>query len=502
MSLKLLTVPLPEVRTDALVLLLPENADVAPFATVDRLTQGQLAAVLEDGRFKGKAEETLVLHAPGSNVKRIVLSGLGKAEEITAERLRRAAGRGATTARDTGARQVTIALPAPQDWHPKKPLDAETMAQSIGEGALLALYQMNAYRTQDREEIKSVEDLTMLPPVDVDLAPYRRGLATAKILGEAVAMARDLILHPGNVMTPERLAQEAQDMGKRVGLEVQVFDKAELEKRGFGCLLGINQGSVLPPRFILLEWKGADEAPIAIVGKGITFDTGGIGIKPGAGMEKMKYDMAGGASTLAILRAVAELELSRHVVGLIPATENMPSATAIKPGDVVKSYAGLTVEVNDTDAEGRVVLSDALAYAVKDLKAQAIIDMATLTGAVGVALGRSVMGVMGNDEALIHRVIQAGEHTGERGWHLPIVDEYEEAWKSDIADLKNYGNRFGDAINAAGFLRNFVGDTPWVHLDIAGIGWSDKDKPYSPKGPTGAPIRAVVDVLRTWQPVG
>jgi leucyl aminopeptidase len=243
------------------------------------------------------------------------------------------------------------------------------------------------------------------------------------------------------------------------------------------------------------------EAPIAVIGKGITFDTGGISIKPGEGMEKMKYDMAGGAATIGIMRAIAKLGVKRNVVGLVPATDNMPSGTAIKPGDILKSYSGQTVEVLNTDAEGRLVLMDAIAYAVKDLKAQAIIDMATLTGACVIALGMEAIAVLGNNQALVDKVLASGDKTGDRGWQLPLWKEYNELLKSDIADMKNIGGREAGTITAACFLQRFTDNTPWVHLDIAGTAWTEREKPYRPKGPTGVPVRMVVDVLRNWEPV-
>jgi leucyl aminopeptidase len=277
-----------------------------------------------------------------------------------------------------------------------------------------------------------------------------------------------------------------------------------MTEKKFGGVLGVNQGSVEEPRFIVMEWNGgkAGEAPIAIIGKGITFDTGGISIKPGEGMDKMKYDMAGGAAAIGILRSVAALKLPINVVGLVPATDNMPSGSAIKPGDILTSYSGQTVEVLNTDAEGRLILMDALTYAVKDLKAKAMFDMATLTGACVIALGTEAIGVLGNNQELVDRFLMAGDKTGDRGWQMPMWKEYNELLRSDIADMKNIGGREAGTITAACFLGRFAGETPWVHLDIAGTAWTEKEKPYRPKGATGIPVRAIVEVLRTWEDLG
>ncbi|MFP5502657.1 MAG: leucyl aminopeptidase [Candidatus Sericytochromatia bacterium] len=486
---------LADLATEALVVGLFENTQslqgVAQEA--DAATGGLIAAVLKAGDFKGKANQTLVLFAPGASFKRVVLVGLGKPDGQTLEKVRQAAGKGTTAAREAGAKQVAVAMIGLEAF------DAASAAQATAEGALLSQYQMNDYRTKDREEIKSVEAITFYHPEEQK--GFAEGVAVARELHAAITLTRDLVVAPGNVVTPTRMAEEAEKMGKEVGLKVTVLNKPELEKLGFGGLLGVNRGSVEPPKFIIMEWNGgkAGEAPVAVIGKGITFDTGGISIKPSEGMEKMKYDMGGGGATIGIMRAVAALKLPLNVVGLVPATDNMPSGSAIKPGDILKSYGGQTVEVLNTDAEGRLVLMDAIAYAVKDLKAQAIVDMATLTGACVIALGTEAVGVLGNHQELIDQLLAAGEKTGDRGWQLPLWKEYNELLRSDIADMKNIGGREAGTITAACFLSRFAGDTPWVHLDVAGTAWTEKDKPYRPKGPTGTPVRMVVEVLQNWK---
>jgi leucyl aminopeptidase len=361
----------------------------------------------------------------------------------------------------------------------------------VGEGLLLSQFQFNDYRTKDLDEVKALKSVQVL-----GTASAQQGLETAQVLAEVIATARRWILHPGHNLTPADLAAEAKREAEALGLKVTILDKAQLQAQGFNTLLAVGQGSVHEPRLIRIDYRaGGDEAPVAVVGKGITFDTGGLQIKPGPGMEKMKYDMAGGAAAIAIVLACAKLGLKRNVTAIVPAAENMPSGTAIKPSDIVTSYAGLTIEINDTDAEGRLVLADALGYAAKELKPSWIVDMATLTGSVGVALGKKTFGVMGTDQALVDQYRTIAEHAGERCWQLPLLEEYEENIQSDLADLKNYGGRWGDTVNAATFLKHFVGDVPYLHLDIAGAGWSDVERGYRPKGPTGTPVRSVVALI-------
>ncbi|MFP5504016.1 MAG: leucyl aminopeptidase, partial [Candidatus Sericytochromatia bacterium] len=467
----------------------------------DEASGGLLGQLLASGDFKGQSMETAVVYAAGEPLKRYVLVGLGQAGSVTPEAVRNAAGKAVTTLRELGVNALALALPEPAEvgFKAGAALDGRELAQAVAEGALLSLYQFNEYKTGEHDEIKVVDDITVLA-TDGDAA--EAGIQTARVLAEAIALTRTLSLQPGDVITPEAFAAEARAAGEAAGFSVTALDEAALAEAGMNGILLVGQGSDQPPRLIVMEYQGGKpgEAPIAVVGKGVTFDTGGIGIKPGPGMEKMKYDMAGGAATLGIMVAAARLKLPVNLVGLIPAVENMPSEKAARPGDVVTMYNGLTLEFNDTDAEGRVVLADALAYAVKEKRAKAIVDMATLTGSVAVALGRLTAGVMSNDDALVGRMVACGEKTGERVWRLPIDEEHcSECMKSEIADLRNYGGRYGDAINAAWFLKNFVGETPWAHLDVAGTAWIDADKGYRPKGPTGMPVRLVTELLRSWE---
>ena len=319
------------------------------------------------------------------------------------------------------------------------------------------------------------------------------------MIAEAVSLARDLGNSPGNDINPSYLAATAQTLAETTSLSCQLLEQAEMEELNMGCLLGVAQGSAQPPAFIILEHtpRGANGAPIVLVGKGLTFDSGGISIKPAGGMEDMKMDMSGGAAVLGTMQALARLNYPRRVVGLVPASENLPSGTAVKPGDILRAMSGKTVEVINTDAEGRLILADALAYAVEKYKPACIIDLATLTGAVVVALGSQATGMMGTDDDMMTRLREAGERCAERVWQLPLFDEYSKQIKSDFADIKNTGGREAGSIIGGAFLKEFVGDTPWVHLDIAGMAWTREGKPYVPKGSTGWGIRLLLETLES-----
>jgi leucyl aminopeptidase len=319
----------------------------------------------------------------------------------------------------------------------------------------------------------------------------------AQIIAESVYFTRDLVSAPGNEMTPAILAKKAQEIARRKSITCKVMDKAKMKELGMNSLLGVASGSNQEPKFIILEYSGGKKSsnPIVLVGKGLTFDSGGICIKPAEKMDEMKSDMSGGAAVMGAIMAAAELRLTLNIVGLIPATENMPSGTAYKPGDILKSYSGKTIEIINTDAEGRLILADALAYAAK-YKPAAIIDVATLTGACIIALGDDVIGMLGNNDELKSEINKAAKISGELVWELPLWEKYHEQIKSDIADYKNSGGRAAGTITAAAFLSKFVGDSPWVHLDIAGPAWTDKDKDYIPKGASGVTVRLLVEFLR------
>jgi leucyl aminopeptidase len=358
------------------------------------------------------------------------------------------------------------------------------------------LWDADKYKTSDKEE-KLIEQM-IVATVEGDSQSLVQSAERGRILAEAANLAREIINEPSNLMTPTELARQAEEVAQKYGLELDVLDEARMKELGMGALLGVAQGSAEPAKMIVLTYTPSAEPTsnetIAIVGKGVTFDTGGISIKPSDGMEKMKYDMAGGATTIAAMRAIAQLKPAINVIGIVPAVENMPGGRAQRPGDVVRSMLGKTIEVINTDAEGRLILCDAVAYAIK-LGATKIVDLATLTGAVSIALGDVYVAVLGNNQEWTDAVIAAGKASGEKIWPLPLDREYREQIKSDIADIKNVGGRKAGTITGAYFIREFVGDTPWAHLDIAGTAWNDSSKPYLSVGPTGVCVRTLVNLV-------
>ena len=490
---------------EADVLIVPLGKGARPSGPLRAALPSQAAegleALLASGDFTGKAKSTLVFHTPGLAVPRLALAGLGTAEATSTVALRRAVGHAVRSLRDLNIRRVAVLLD-PATHGAMAPADA---AQVATEGALLATYQMREYRTVDPGNGATLTDLVLVStseaPADDLAAGARRGQAIA----EAAALTRDLVMHPSNVMTPTRMVAEARQLAGASGLEVAILEVAELSRQGFGGLLAVNRASAAtePARLISLTWRGAtDEPPIVLVGKGVTFDSGGISIKPAAGMDLMKFDMGGGAAVIGTMKAVAALGVRRHVVALVPVTENMVGGDAYKPGDVITMFDGQTVEITNTDAEGRMILADAMSYARAHLKPQALIDVATLTGACIVALGDVTTGLFANDQALADRLLAASRKAGERTWQLPVWEEYDELLRSDIADMKNSSGRPAGAIAAACFLQRFAGDTPWCHLDIAGSGWAEHDLPGIAKGPTGAPVRTLVEALLAWPEPG
>ena len=452
-----------------------------------------LADLLEEGDFAPAPRTKALLYTRGAvPARRVLLLGLGKRDTLNAEAVRQAAAVAAQQARDLKLTAFAIALPAGPNLLP------EAASQAIAEGAHLGLYRFLEYKT-GRENKPEPERVTLLVSDEGDAA--RRGAAVGEAIANGVKLARDLANHPGNVATPAYLGDAAIQLGAQLGVKTTVLGLAELKEGGFGGILAVGQGSAQEPRFIIME-HGAElkDAPtVVLVGKGITFDSGGISIKPGEGMDNMKMDMGGAAAVFGALHAVASLKLPLHVVGLISSAENMPSATAYKPGDIITTLSGKTVEVLNTDAEGRIVLADALHYAQR-YNPQGVVDLATLTGAIMVALGPHAIGAMGTSPELMQRLERAGEATGERVWELPLWDEYREMVKSEIADVRNTGGaRFGGAITAAAFLAAFAGELPWVHLDIAGTAWTERSpKAYVGRGATGVGVRLLVQLLRDW----
>jgi leucyl aminopeptidase len=460
---------------------------------VDAALGGLLALALGDQRFEGRVAEVADLHAWGRlPAKRVLVVGLGPRRECTAETLRRAAAAAARRGRDLGA--ASLAIPVLGSRAPG--LGVAARAQATVEGVLLGLYRFDRYK-EKRDGDRTVAAATLLIPAARDRAGAREGLVRAELAAEATCFARDLINEPANAVTARALAEAARDIARAAGLRVRILDRAACERLGMGAFLGVNRGSVEPPRFIHLTYAPRRRARrrIALIGKGITFDSGGLDLKTAEGMERMKGDMSGAAAVLGVLRVLPRLRPAVEVHALIAATDNMPSGSATKPGDVLRAMNGKTIEVNNTDAEGRLTLADAIAYARKEVQPDEIVDIATLTGAAAIALGGLCGGAMSNDPALQARVLAAGARAGERLWPLPLIDEYRDGLKSEVADLRNTGPRPGGAITAGLFIREFAGDTPWVHLDIAGAAFTDKELPYAPKGGVGFGTRTLLEYV-------
>jgi len=464
---------------------------------IDDNLQGAISAAFGNKRFSGKPNQTLLLNSTGK-ASNILLLGMGNVKEVTAEKIRQAAATAVKVLEKSKFKSVAADLSAFESLGKGKSGLYGELAGAVAEGAGLALYHFDNYKSKDEDDPPvRLEKLTLLTTSKTQQTTVEKSIARAEKIVNAVHIARDLISHPGNTVTPTYLAEHAKKMARKNKITCKVLGKKEMEKLGMGSLLGVAQGSDEPPALIVLEYKGAAKkmAPTVIVGKGITFDTGGISLKPGGSMDEMKMDMSGAATTLATLELVASLKLKANVVGIVAAAENMPSGSAIKPGDILKSMSGKTIEVLNTDAEGRLVLADALTYAQR-YKPKEVIDLATLTGAVLHALGHQAAAVLGNNPAMIQKLKDAGEATGERVWELPLWEEHEKAMKSDIADLKNIaspGVGAGTTMGAA-FLKPFAGDQPWTHIDIAGTAWGF-DRPYTNKGASGFGVRLLLSYL-------
>ncbi|MBI3988388.1 MAG: leucyl aminopeptidase [candidate division NC10 bacterium] len=477
---------------DALVVNLFEGVEKPGGATgaVDRALDGAIQKAIANGELRGKLHEKLLLHTFGKLPTRLVLViGLGKQEQFTLDRGRSVSAEALKTLKKAGTKKVgTIVHGAGIGG-----LDLKRSVQAIAEGVLLGLYAFTKYKKEENH--KEIQEVVILERETGRIKALEEGVGTGRILAQATNLARDLVNEPANVMTPIVMAERAREVADSLGLECQILGPEEIRGLGMGAFWGVAQGSQQPPRLIVLRYKGGKEdgPHLGFVGKGITFDSGGISIKPSEGMEAMKGDMAGGAAVIAAIKAVAELGVPVNVTAIIPATENLPSGTAQRPGDVVRAMNGKTIEVINTDAEGRLILADALCYA-RSLGVSRIVDVATLTGACVVALGSIRTGAFGNDQGFIDQVVKAGEEAGEKIWPMPMDEEYNEQIKSDVADLKNVGGRKGGAITAARFLANFVEDTPWVHLDIAGTSMAESDKGYTPKGATGVGVRTLVNL--------
>jgi leucyl aminopeptidase len=485
-------------RGDALVVNLFEGVKTPGGATaaVDGALSGAIRTLIQRGEATGKWGEQTLVHTLGKlPVERVLVVGLGKREEFTLDRVRGVSAEAARCLRKIGARRIGTIIHGAGAQTGSGGLNAAQATQALVEGALLGLYRFTRYKPQKDSDGKQVESLTIVERDREKSRAIGEAVRRGRIVAEAANAARDLVNEPGNTLTPTELARRARAMTRGARIRCRVLGPRELRRLGARALLAVARGSQEPPRLIILEYRGGRRRGphLGLVGKGITFDSGGISIKPAENMEAMKGDMAGAAAVLAATRAIALLHLPIHVTAIIPATENLPSGTALKPGDIIRAMSGKTIEVINTDAEGRLVLADALHYA-RARKASHLVDVATLTGACVVALGTVNSGAFTNNQALLDTVVAAGKTAGERIWPLPMDAEYDELIKSDIAEIKNTGGRKGGAITGAKFLQNFVGDTPWVHLDIAGTFETDKEKGYLAKGGTGVMVRTLVNL--------
>jgi leucyl aminopeptidase len=459
-------------------------------AAADKALGGAIAQLIRQGDIKGKLNEITLVHSLARlPAGRIAIVGLGKKKELNTNKVRGAVAETCRYLRGKGVASVASGVQGVGI----NGIKTEEAIQAITEGALLGLYAFRRHITKEENNSGEIKQFIIVGKEKLRL---EKAIDKGQIIAEAANWTRDMVNEPSNFMTPTDMALAAKQLAKKYGLNVEVFERDKMKELGMGGLLGVSQGSQQPPQFIMLTYKGREskDVDIALVGKGITFDSGGISIKPSEHMEDMKGDMAGGAAVMGAIMAVAQLKPKINVTALVPATENMPSGSAQKPGDVLTAMNGKTIEVVNTDAEGRLILADALSYANK-LGAKVIIDAATLTGACQVALGKICSGAFTNNQALLNKVIAAGKEVGEPAWQLPMFDEYKEANKSDVADIKNAGNRYGGAITAAKFLQEFAEKTPWVHLDIAGTADTDKEKGYLVKGATGVPVRTLVNVV-------
>jgi len=498
MKITLSLSPVAQIETECLAAIVLDRGETdktpeAYVAAADQAVENAAADLLAAGDLTGKSLEIAWLHKPmGLKAKRLLLIGGGKARKFTASDLRKAAGAAVRALKPRNLRSLAWVVP--------DRIQAKEAVRAVVEGAVVGDFDPDTYKS-DRKDQK-LESLTVL--ASGDEAALKTVLDEARIIAESQNFTRELVNEPSNRMTPTILAERAQAMCQETGLKCEVYGADKIKELKMGAFWGVAQGSDEPPALIVMRYDppGAPEKPVlGLVGKGITFDTGGISIKPADGMEKMKYDMAGGATMIGGMRAIALLKPKIKVIGIVCATENMPSGKAQKPGDIQTAMSGKTIEIINTDAEGRLVLADGLCYA-RQLGCTHLIDAATLTGAVVVALGYANAGVFSNDDEMYNRFTKALAKAGENMWRLPLDDEYKEQIKSNIADIMNTGGRWGGAITAAKFLQEFAEDTPWIHLDIAGTAWMEDNKPWIAKGPSGIAVRSLVEFAREFAKSG
>jgi len=494
MEIKVIAGDITKVKTDAIIVNFFEGMESldGDIAAVDKALGGTISQLISQGEIKGKLNEITLVHSLGKlPTARVVVVGLGKQAELSQNKVRGAVAETCRWLRQKSVATIaTIAQGAGING-----ISLKDAAQAVTEGALLGLYSFRKHITREDDKLGEIKEFLIVGSDEAKLH-LEEGSDKGRILAEATNLARDMVNEPANYMTPSHMAETAMRLAKSYGLEVSVLEREQMSELGMGALLGVAQGSQQPPKFIILHYKEEDstESNVALVGKGVTFDSGGISIKPSEKLEEMKGDMAGGAAVMAAITAIAQLKPKINVTAIVPATENLLGGSALKPGDILTAMNGKTIEIITTDAEGRLILADALGYAKKQ-GAKLMIDVATLTGACRVALGDICTGAFGNNQELVDKVIAAGAEAGELIWQMPMYDEYKEQNKSDVADIKNVGGRLGGAITAAKFLAEFVDDTPWVHLDIAGTSLTEKERTYLVKGATGVPVRTLVNTV-------
>jgi len=496
MQITLVTQPFAALEADALVSYVFEESDPVQgrVAEIDKAAAGLLRKLAKSGELTGKMLEFTMVHAPaGLKAARLLLVGAGKREQWNNATLRKIAG---SALRYLKARSVKNFALFVREGHA-----TEETAQAIAEGALAANFETDKYKT-DKKNDKNIDSVQIAGYSDLERAAGDKGLSKGRIIADAQNFARDLINEPANKLTPRIMAEKAEAMAREAGLAVEVLDEKRIADLRMGALLSVAQGSPGPPRVMVVTYTPANLKPgapvIGLVGKAVTFDTGGISIKPADGMEKMKYDMAGGATMLGVMRALAALKPSVKVICVVPSTENMPGGKAQKPGDIQTAMSGKTIEVLNTDAEGRLILADGIHYA-KQLGATHLVDAATLTGAIVVALANINVGVFGSDQAFTDKLLASSKAAGEKMWQMPIDDDYRDFIKGTVADIQNISSgKGGGAITGAMFIKEFTGDTPWIHLDIAGTAWNDDAKPWLAKGPTGVALRTLVHLIMSY----
>ncbi len=496
MQITLVTQPYAALETDALVSYVFEETDPVRghIAEIDQAAGGLLRKLAKSGELTGKMLEFTLVHAPaGLKAARLLLVGAGKREQFSGAALRKISGASLRYLKARGVKNFALLV--------REGEAREDTAQTIAEGVLAADFESDKYKT-DKKNDKNIESVLIAGYSDAERSAGEKGLSRGRIIADAQNFARDLINEPSNKLTPRVLAQKAEAMAKEAGLSVEILDEKKIADLKMGALLSVAQGGPEPPRVMVVTYTPAKPKPgapvIGLVGKAVTFDTGGISIKPSEGMEKMKYDMAGGATMLGVMRALAALKPGVKVICVVPSTENMPGGKAQKPGDIQTAMSGKTIEVLNTDAEGRLILADGVHYA-KQLGATHLVDAATLTGAIVVALANINVGVFGSDQPFTDKLLASSKAVGEKMWQMPVDDDYREFIKGTVADIQNIGSgKGGGAITGAMFIKEFTGDTPWIHLDIAGTAWNDDAKPWLAKGPTGVALRTIVHLILSY----